>query len=61
MYLFLTYILSKIDECQTASDVVKSVNILVAIRWVAKAWSMGRAETISKCFRKAEVLDSAVL
>ena len=58
--MFLTYILSKIDEFQTASDVVKSVNILVAIRWVAKAWSMVRAETISKCFRKAGVLDSAM-
>ena len=58
--LFLTYILSKIDECQTASDVAKSVNILVAIRWVGKAWSMVSAEIISKCFRKAGILDSSM-
>ena len=40
------YILSKIDECTTATDVVKSVNIPIAVRLVAKAWSMVKAETI---------------
>ena len=54
--LFLRYVLSKIDECETASEVVKSVNILIAIRWVAMAWSCVREETITKCFRKAEFL-----
>ena len=58
--LFLRYILSKIEECETASDVVQSVNILIAIRWVVQAWSKVKAETICKCFRKAGVLDATM-
>ena len=54
---FLRYVLSKIDECDSASDVVKSVDRLVAIRWVALAWSQVTAKTITKCFRNAGVLD----
>ena len=54
---FLRYVISKIDECDKASDVVKSLNILIAIRWVALAWSQVTTDTISKCFRKAGILD----
>ena len=57
-HFFMRYVLSKIDECDTASDVVKSINILIALRWVAKAWSLVRAETIAKCFRKAGILNT---
>lgn len=56
----MKYVLSKIDACETASEVVNSVNILTAIRWVAQAWKKVKAETISKCFRKAGVLDSGM-
>ena len=58
--LFLRYILSKIEECETASDVVQSVNILIAMRYVAQAWSKVKVETICKCFRKAGVLDATM-
>ena len=57
-HFFLRYVLSKIDECDKASDVVKSINILVALRWVAKAWSLVEPETITKCFRKAGILNA---
>ena len=51
----MRYVLAKIDECDGASNVSKSVN--VAIRWVAMAWSLVEEETVRKCFRKVGVLD----
>ena len=56
--LFLKYVLGKIEECNSASEVSKSINVLVAIRWVAMAWLKVEEETVRKCFRKAGVLDS---
>ncbi len=58
--LFLRHVIAKIDECDSASEVCKSVNVLVAIRWVDKAWSLVKEETIQKCFRKAGILDSTL-
>ena len=58
--LFLRYVLSKIDECENSSAVVKSVNILIAIMWVATAWPQVREETIVICFRKAGILNNSL-
>ena len=49
--------LSKLDECEKASDVIKSTNILMALRWMAQAWSQVKPEIITKCFRKAGILN----
>ena len=59
-HLLLRFVLAKIEECSTASDVVKSVNLLMAICWVAHAWNTVSPDTISKCFKKGGVLDSGM-
>lgn len=58
--LLLRFVLSKIDECETASEITKSITVLHAIRWIAQAWEAVRPETIKKCFRKGGVLDQSL-
>ena len=53
----LRYVLSKIEECNSAAEVANSVDVLSAIRWISQAWSDVKEETIQKCFRKAGILD----
>ena len=53
----MTHVISRIDDCETAADVCKSVNLLQAIRWIAQAWEAVEPFTIIKCFASAEVLD----
>jgi len=40
--------------------VVKFVNVLVALRWVALAGNGVKSDTITKCFRKAGVLNDVL-
>ena len=56
----LRYVVAQIDHCVTASDVVGSVNLLKAIRWVAQAWDMVQSITVSRCFRKAGILTASM-
>ena len=58
--LFLNHVLARIDQCDTASEVANSINILAAVRWVALAWREVKPETISKCFRKAGILEDGM-
>ena len=37
--LSVTHVVSKIDECSTASEVCMSIEILQAMRWTAMAWN----------------------
>ena len=54
----LTHVVSKVDECNSATEICKSVNVLQAIRWTAMAWDEISGTTIVKCFAKAGILDS---
>lgn len=49
---------SKVDECSSATEVCKSVDILQAIRWSAMAWNDGSQSKVVKCFIKAGILNS---
>ena len=55
--LLMQFVLARIEECSSATEVTKSISILQAIRWVAQAWSHVSLEVIQKCFRKAGILD----
>ena len=56
--LLIQHVITRIEECSTAHEVVKSLSVLLASRWIAEAWQKVSSETIKKCFRKAGVLDS---
>jgi hypothetical protein len=58
--MLMRFILAKIEECTSASDVVKSLTVLHAIRWIAQAWSQVSPEVIKKCFRKAGILNQSL-
>ena len=55
----LRFVLSKIDDTNdTASQIVKSISMLMAIRWAAEAWDSVQEETIRKCFTKSGITGS---
>ena len=54
--LLMTFVLAKIETCSSASELLKSVNVLHAIRWVGEAWKNVKVITNKKCFRKCGVL-----
>ena len=58
--LLLRFVLSKTDGTKdTASQIVKSISVLTAIRWVAEAWDLVKEETIRKCFAKSGITGSS--
>lgn len=48
----LRYVCSQLDGKNTASDVIKSVNMLMSIQWGKQAWDDVKLETVMKCFKK---------
>ena len=48
----LRYVCSQVDGEKNASEIVKSINVLMAIEWGRQAWNDVRQSTITKCFQK---------
>ena len=48
----LRHVCSKVDGSNGASDIVKSVKLLMSIEWGRQAWDDVSRETIVKCFKK---------
>ena len=46
------YVLSRINDNASAVEVVQDGNILMAIRWVQRAWKDVTSSTVKRCFEK---------
>ena len=54
--LLLKFVISRVNDKKTASEIVKEVDVLKAIRCVKEAWNQVDEETIRKCFRKCRFI-----
>lgn len=55
----MRFVCSKIDGQKTASEIVESVNLLMAIQWGKQAWDEITQDTITKCFNKVGLVPDA--
>ena len=46
----LQHVVSCMDECNSATELSKQVNVLQAVTWIASAWREVSSSTIAKCF-----------
>ncbi|XP_003741548.2 tigger transposable element-derived protein 6-like [Galendromus occidentalis] len=53
--LLLGWLVSRMDECDGATELPKKINVLGAVRWVSRAWSNVREETIAGCFSRCGI------
>ncbi|XP_057292492.1 tigger transposable element-derived protein 4-like [Hydractinia symbiolongicarpus] len=49
------YVLARIQENTSATEIVKAINVLVAIRWIQDAWKEVSSSTIKNCFQKCGI------
>ena len=49
----LTHVVTKINDCNSATEMSKSVDLLQAISWIAQTWEKVSESTIKKYFIKA--------
>ena len=50
------YVLARINEYSSATQIIKDVNILMAIRWAQEAWKEVTGTTIKICFKKCGII-----
>ena len=50
------YVLARINEYSSATQIIKEVNILMAIRWAQEAWKELTGTTIKNCFQKCGII-----
>ena len=51
----LRHLISPVNGEATVSDILRSVNLLMAVRWMVNAWKEVTAEAITKCFKFVEM------
>ena len=56
----LRYVCGQIDGSRSASEIVKSVNLLMSIEWGRQAWDEVSADTIQRCFKKTGLFPEEV-
>ena len=56
----LQHIVSQIDREHSASQIVKSINMLMAVRWMVNAWDEVKGDVISKCSRHVGMYPSTM-
>lgn len=49
------FVLSRIREDASATEIVKGVNVLMAIQWIQEAWKEVTNSTIKNCFEKCGI------
>ena len=53
----MCYVIARINDDLTASEIAKGIDILQAITWVADSWKEVSFETIKNCFAKCSITD----
>ena len=54
------YVIARINDDLTASEIAQGIDILQAITWVADSWKEVSVETIKNCFAKCDITDQIV-
>ena len=56
----MRYVLSRIANNRSASEIVNSVDIFKAITWTSDAWKEVTTDTIKNCFAKCGIAEQTV-